>query len=281
MSNFIIRTDINITIVAMIKTNNTAGAKSTHTVCNIVSNTTAENSTINAGNKIPSLSFFLGSFDWDEKQKGLILSGFYWGYGLLQGFTVPTCNALIGRWIPKYERSRCLTIFFSGNYIGMMVTQFLAGFISQPYQIDSVYYSNWPHVFYLFGTFGCIVAIIATEVLLGKKEDLATHNPMKKSVPWKSMLTSVPFWAIVSAHVTCNWIFYTSINYLPTYMSQVLGFDVKTVGLLTAIPFLVQWPTSLLISVASDVMLKRGHLTTSQVRKINTCLGTHIFLLTP
>ena len=36
--------------------------------------------------------------------------------------------------------------------------------------------------------------------------------------PWKAMLTSPPVWAIVMAHFSENWGFYTLLTFLPTFM---------------------------------------------------------------
>jgi hypothetical protein len=49
-------------------------------------------------------------------------------------------------------------------------------------------------------------------------------------VPYKKIATSMPFWAILVAHCGQNWGFYMLLTQLPTYMKNVLGFDVKTVS---------------------------------------------------
>lgn len=38
-------------------------------------------------------------------------------------------------------------------------------------------------------------------------------------VPWRSIFTSLPVWAIVAAHFSENWGFYTLLTELPTYMN--------------------------------------------------------------
>lgn len=49
------------------------------------------------------------------------------------------------------------------------------------------------------------------------------------SVPLLSMITSVPLWAIIITQMCSNWTFYTLLTSLPTYMSQVLHFDLQSV----------------------------------------------------
>jgi hypothetical protein len=48
-------------------------------------------------------------------------------------------------------------------------------------------------------------------------------------IPWRKISTSIPVWAILVAHCCQNWGFYTLLTELPTYMKQILHFDIKTV----------------------------------------------------
>lgn len=49
------------------------------------------------------------------------------------------------------------------------------------------------------------------------------------SIPWRAIVTSTPLWAIVVAHFSYNWTFYTLLTLLPTYMSDILGFSIQQV----------------------------------------------------
>ncbi len=51
----------------------------------------------------------------------------------------------------------------------------------------------------------------------------------KPPIPYKAIFTSVPFYAILIAHTAQNWGFYTLLSELPTYMSNILHFDIKEV----------------------------------------------------
>lgn len=51
----------------------------------------------------------------------------------------------------------------------------------------------------------------------------------QKSIPWIPMLKSLPLWAIVAAHFSYNWTFYTLLTLLPTYMKEILRFSVQKV----------------------------------------------------
>ena len=51
----------------------------------------------------------------------------------------------------------------------------------------------------------------------------------KMKTPWKRMLTSGPFWAIVAAHSTYTWVTSWMMSYLPKYLSDMLKFNVQEV----------------------------------------------------
>ena len=64
-------------------------------------------------------------------------------------------------------------------------------------------------------------------------------NPNSNSnqkIPWRSILTSVPVWALVVTHFGQNWGYYTLLTQMPRYFQQVLRFDLKEVNLTKIIP---------------------------------------------
>lgn len=52
----------------------------------------------------------------------------------------------------------------------------------------------------------------------------------KPPIPWKSVWTSMPVWAIIVAHTCSNWGWYMLLVKLPTYMRYILKFDIKAVS---------------------------------------------------
>lgn len=49
-------------------------------------------------------------------------------------------------------------------------------------------------------------------------------------IPWSKILTSLPFWAIMLAHMGQNYGYETLMTELPTFMRQVLHFSIKDVS---------------------------------------------------
>jgi hypothetical protein len=47
--------------------------------------------------------------------------------------------------------------------------------------------------------------------------------------PWLKFATSLPIWAIIVGHTCANWGTYMFLTNLPTYMKDILRFDIKSV----------------------------------------------------
>lgn len=51
----------------------------------------------------------------------------------------------------------------------------------------------------------------------------------KSTIPWCKLFTCLPLWAILVTQCGQSWAFYTQLTELPTYMSQILHFDIQQV----------------------------------------------------
>jgi ACS family sodium-dependent inorganic phosphate cotransporter-like MFS transporter 5 len=48
--------------------------------------------------------------------------------------------------------------------------------------------------------------------------------------PWRSIALSPALWACLTAHACDNWTVYTLLTSLPTFMKEVLNFNIKNVS---------------------------------------------------
>ncbi|XP_011636198.1 LOW QUALITY PROTEIN: sialin-like, partial [Pogonomyrmex barbatus] len=200
------------------------------------------------------------------------------------GVTYPCIHAIWANWAPPLERSKLATIGFSGSFFGTVFAMPIAGLIAE--------YWGWPSFFYIFGTAGLVWFICWWFIVKDRPEDdrfiskaeleyikssLDNDEKKKKIVhPWKAMLTSLPVWAIVMAHFSENWGFYTMLTQLPTFMKDVLDFKLDQSGYLSALPYLVMTLVVQFSGQLADFLRTRKFLTTTQVRKIFNC-GAFLF----
>ena len=68
--------------------------------------------------------------------------------GLGEGMTYPAMHAMISKWVPLNERSKFLSLIFSGAQFGTVISLPISGLMA-----DKI---NWQSVFYFFGVLGCV-----------------------------------------------------------------------------------------------------------------------------
>ncbi|KAF3707159.1 Sialin H(+)/nitrate cotransporter H(+)/sialic acid cotransporter [Channa argus] len=213
--------------------------------------------------------------------------GSYWLFALraLEGFgegvTFPAMMAMWARWAPPLERSRLISLSGSGSNFGAFLALPLTGLICQTL--------GWPAVFYLCGGTGCLWAIFwfifvtddpRTHRRISEKErdyiinSLGTQGTAHGwSVPVLPMLLSIPLWAIIITQMCSNWSYYTLLTSLPTYMDNILHFDLKSNGFLSALPYLGGWLIGTLSGFAADRLIERRVFSVTVVRKLFTLAG--------
>uniref|UniRef100_A0A8C2YQL3 Sialin n=2 Tax=Chinchilla lanigera TaxID=34839 RepID=A0A8C2YQL3_CHILA len=200
--------------------------------------------------------------------------------GLGEGVTFPAMHAIWASWAPPLERSKLLSISYAGAQLGTVISLPLSGIIC--------YYMNWTYVFYFFGILGIFWFILWTWKVSDTPEmhktissyerdyiasSLKSQLSSQKSVPWIPILKSLPLWAIVVAHFSYNWTFYTLLTLLPTYMKEILRFDVQENGFLSALPYFGSWFFMILSGQAADSLRTKGNFSTLCVRRTFTLVG--------
>ncbi|KAK2145734.1 hypothetical protein LSH36_660g02057 [Paralvinella palmiformis] len=202
--------------------------------------------------------------------------------GIGEGVTFPAMHAILSNWAPPLERSKLGTFIYAGAQMGTVVSMPVSGLLCKYGFAD-----GWPSVFYVFGSLGCLWFVgwcflcydspaKHPRISYSERQYLETviHKPDKKPpTPWFSILTSARVWAIVAAHFTNNWGYYTLLTCLPSYMKQVLHFDISQNGMLSGLPYLFTWITMTAGGQIADVLRKRRLLSTTWVRKLFNTIG--------
>ena len=127
-------------------------------------------------------------------------------------------------------------------YIGMA----LGTVISLPFSGMLADAFGWESVFYVQGSMASIWCILWVIIIYDSPHqhpwihpdelqmfESSTDKYLRQSlpVPWKDIFSSRPFWAIVIAHTCNNFGWYMLLVELPTYMKQILRFNISEVYL--------------------------------------------------
>ncbi|GJQ81761.1 hypothetical protein Trydic_g308 [Trypoxylus dichotomus] len=247
-----------------------------------------------------------GEFVWDEATQGIVLGSFFYGYvltqipggrfaelfggklvfgivrvleGMGEGVTFPSMHAMLARWVPPLERSKFAAYVYAGANFGTVVSLPVSGWLCS---LD--FLGGWPLAFYLFGILGIVWFVFwiiliydspTSHPRICRQEQayiLASIGPQdedeKSSIPWFSLLKCLPLWAILVTQCGQSWAFYTQLTELPTYMSEILHFDIQANAILSAVPYLTSWICGILVSIFADWLLSKGYLTLSLSYKI-------------
>ncbi|GBN68353.1 Putative inorganic phosphate cotransporter [Araneus ventricosus] len=93
------------------------------------------------------------------------------------------------------------------------------------------------------------------------------HRKEVPPIPWKKILTSVPFWAVFVTATCQDWAFFIIMNDLPTFFSTILHFSIEENGVFSSLPHLTHTIVSLAASSLADFIIRRKIASTTFVRK--------------
>ena len=104
-------------------------------------------------------------------------------------------------------------------------------------------------------------------------------------MPWRHIVRNSAFWALLFAHTSYTWGFYTLLNDLPLFLKNILHFDLTEDGVLSSIPYICNYFFMFIQSLAADGCLKRGWISLTALRKTCNSIGEsnilQVFLVQP
>uniref|UniRef100_A0A1B0GHQ8 Major facilitator superfamily (MFS) profile domain-containing protein n=2 Tax=Lutzomyia longipalpis TaxID=7200 RepID=A0A1B0GHQ8_LUTLO len=202
-------------------------------------------------------------------------------YPLVVGVSFPSIQEVYSNWAPEYEKTRMAGIVQNGSQIGAFTSFLLSGVL--------VEYFGWESVFYFFGGIGCLWFLLwmiyikrdpASDPRISRKErDFIESNRKKENhkkyakVPWKLFLTSKAVWAQTVCSSCDAFTTFTYLTQIPSYLNDVLGFNMGATGFFSAAPFLMFILLTPVASTLSDFLLSSKLLSTVNVRKLFIVCG--------
>ncbi|KAJ8923285.1 hypothetical protein NQ315_001842 [Exocentrus adspersus] len=186
--------------------------------------------------------------------------------GLTQGFIFPCLHNLLGKWCPVSDRAKACGFSYAGVPLGTVAAMPITGLISNSKSL------GWPVAYYLFGALGIFWSVIwlivgsdcpsknrfisdAERNYITSGLEPQDSKSSKAPTPWIAIFTSVPFWAILINDCGLSWGYWTLLTEIPSFMQNILNFDIASNSLLSALPYAVFWLLSMLMGLAADYLI--------------------------
>jgi ACS family sodium-dependent inorganic phosphate cotransporter-like MFS transporter 5 len=84
---------------------------------------------------------------------------------------------------------------------------------------------------------------------------------------------SVPWWGVTLTHSASMFGTYLLLTQLPTYMKEILKFDIKSNGGLSSLPYIVFWLVTIVSSGVGDKLIQSKKMSKTGVRKLFNTIG--------
>lgn len=164
--------------------------------------------------------------------------------GAGESATIPSIGAMLARWFPTREYSRASALAWSGGYAGSVLAFPLASVILSRW--------GWRAIFYVFAALGLLWLAfwwrIASDGAEGGSipENVGTDGTtsvelrlqLRRTTPWKLILSSPRAWAVFLLHFSSNWFSYFLMSWLPTYLRLSRHFSITNMAIGSALPFI-------------------------------------------
>jgi ACS family hexuronate transporter-like MFS transporter len=168
----------------------------------------------------------------------LMASRFLLGMGEGGGF--PTATRAVAEWFPAKERASAMGIINAGTAVGAVIAPPLIAIV--------LAYSNWRWIFVATGGLGLvwvwwwIKSYFSPEdhpalSLEEREQFVSAHSLSTQKARWSDLLRIRESWGLVSAKFLSDAAWYFYLFWLPKYLYDARGFDVKAVGTYAWIPY--------------------------------------------
>lgn len=174
--------------------------------------------------------------------------------GMGEGGGFPAATRAVAEWFPAKERATAMGIINAGTAVGA---------VAAPPLIAAVLgYANWRWIFVLTGGLGIFwvlwwrLSYASTRSLVSTFTDPTPDSAT--SLPWIHLFRVRETWGLVTAKFLSDaaWFFY--LFWLPKYLYDARGFDVKAVGTFAWMPSAAAGVGCLLGGAFSSYLLRRN-----------------------
>ncbi|HEX3358162.1 MAG TPA: MFS transporter, partial [Tepidisphaeraceae bacterium] len=193
--------------------------------------------------------------------------------GLGEGGGFPAATRAVAEWFPITERATAMGIINAGTAVGGVVAGPLITLIVLPH-IHWFGITPWRWVFFLTGALGLVWTLWwiyeyfppekhprlreTEKIKLLPSFTASDASPVVK-IKISELLRFPEMWGVMSAKFLTDAAWYFYLFWLPKYLYDARGFDIKAVGAFAWIPYAFSGVGSLCGGWLSSELIRRGH----------------------
>jgi len=205
---------------------------------------------------------------------GLGISRFLLGMG--EGGCFPASAKVVSEWFPQKERSYAFGIFNTGSSIGAIVAPILIFLI-----VSST--GSWRWTFIIFGLTGILWVLLwmkmfnlpakSKYITVEEKHFIEVERSLeqgndKSNIPWIKLFQYRKLWGLLMMKFLTDAAWYFFIFWLPKYLIDARGLDIKGIGAYAWIPYVFAGLGSFVGGWLSSYLIKK-HFSLDISRKIS------------
>jgi sugar phosphate permease len=208
--------------------------------------------------------------------------------GIGEGGAFPTATRAFTYWMPVAERGFAQGITHSFARLG--------GAVTPPLVLAVVVTGGWRDAFILLGVASLAWTVLYLCVFTNSPEQNRRVTPeetaeigyragdceraKRAATPWRKLIRRM--WLVTFVDFCYGWLLWVYLTWLPSYLKEARGFDLKQLALFTALPLLAGVIGDTLGGVVSDRLYKRtGRLRFARCAVLVVGMGGSLAFLLP
>jgi ACS family hexuronate transporter-like MFS transporter len=188
--------------------------------------------------------------------------------GVGEGGGFPAATRVVAEWFPVKDRATAMGIINAGTGVGGVIAPpLIAAIILHVHWLGA---SSWRWVFFITGAFGLLWTVwwmTSCDAPASEGGRAGPGGRIAPVIPMRELLRFRETWGIIGAKFLSDAAWYFYMFWLPKYLLDARGFNIKAVGSVAWIPFAAAALGCVVGGGLSSWLLHRGH-SVNAARKI-------------
>ncbi len=178
--------------------------------------------------------------------------------GMGEGGGFPAATRVVAEWFPVKDRATAMGIINAGTGLGGVIAPpLIAAIILNVHWLGA---SSWRWVFFITGALGLLWTVAWFRIYRSPDETLSpSAAPSPPPIPMRDLLRFRETWGVIGAKFLSDAAWYFYMFWLPKYLLDARGFNIKAVGSVAWIPFAAAALGCVVGGGLSSWLLHRGH----------------------